>query len=164
VHSIGLSALRRGIVHSLGACNAVRHTVYTQVEMHNYKLTLGSTPVTLSHHETAADGLGVHLASLSIHDGLFRLNHRPRLALVVNTNDLVAQLKLLASTSRRKRLQDSELALAVDRATGVEFGNTRDRVRLLTSIEIRHFLVGELEGYRKTVLMSECKGYYEPGV
>lgn len=63
-------------------------------------LTLRSTPIALSYHETAAHRLGVYLPVL-VHDGLLRLNDRSSFAFIVDSNDLITQLKLLARARGR---------------------------------------------------------------
>lgn len=90
------------------------------------RLTLRTAPTALSYQEPATNRLGVHLAGLLIDNRLLRLHHGPGLALIVNTDDLIAQLKLAARASRREGFQDGQLALAVDSAAEVQLGNTGD--------------------------------------
>lgn len=111
-----------------------------------YELTLGTTPVTLANQETAGQNLRVHLAALLINNRLLSLNDSTRLALVINPNDLVAQLELATRTGRGERLQDGNLALAVNAEAVIQVGNTGDANGLLARIETSHLLVGELEG------------------
>jgi len=63
-----------------------------------------STPVTLPDKEVAAHSLRIHFSSLLIHNRLLRLHNRSRFALVINTDNLIPQLKLLVRTCRRKGL------------------------------------------------------------
>lgn len=109
-------------------------------------LTLGTAPATLSNQETAGQNLRVDFSRLLVNDRLLSLYDSAGLALVIDTNDLVAQLKLATSASRRERLQDSQLALAVDTMAVVKLGNTRDMGSLLAGIKISDLLVSELEG------------------
>jgi hypothetical protein len=110
------------------------------------KLTLGTTPATLANQEAAAQNLGIHLAGLRINDRLLGLNDGTGLALVIHSDDLVAQLKLPSGTRRGQWLQDCNLALAIHSVAVIQVGNTRDLDGLLARVEISHLLVGELEG------------------
>lgn len=109
-------------------------------------LTLGTTPATLSNQETAGKHLRVDFSRLLVNDRLLSLYDSAGFALVIDTNDLVAQLKLATSASRRKRLQDSKLTLAIDTMAVVQLGDTRDVGGLLTGVKISDLLVSELEG------------------
>lgn len=79
-----------------------------------FELTLRTAPITLSNQETTRQDLGIDLAGRLIHNRLLCLNDSTGLTLIVDTNDLVAQLKLPSSASRRKGLQDGELTLAIN--------------------------------------------------
>lgn len=108
-------------------------------------LTLRPAPVTLTNQKAARQDLRVDLASRLINDRLLGLNNGAGLALVVDSNHLVAQLKLLPSTGWREGLEDCKLTLAVNAVAVVQLWNTGDVDSLLTRIEISHLLVGELE-------------------
>ena len=110
------------------------------------KLTLGTTPATLANQEAAALYLGIHLAGLRINDRLLGLNDGTGLALVIDSDDFVAQLKLPSGTRRGQWLQDCNLALAIHAMAVIQIGNARDLDGLLARVEISHLLVGELEG------------------
>lgn len=108
--------------------------------------TFRSTPISLTNKEVAAHSLRIHFSSLLVHNRLLRLHNRSRLALVVNTDNLIPQFKLLAGACCRKGLQDGKLPLTIYYAAVVEVRDAGDRRRLRTRIEIGNFLVGELEG------------------
>lgn len=111
-----------------------------------FQITLGTAPVTLSNQETTRQDLGVDLAGRLIHNRLFCLDDSAGLSLVIDTNDLVAQLKLPSSASRRKRFQDSDLTLTINAMAVIQLWDTGDMGGLLARIEISHLPVGELKG------------------
>lgn len=110
-------------------------------------LTFWSTPVTLPDKKVTADSLRIYLPGFLVHDRLLCLHDSPRLALIVDTNDLVSQLEFLASARCWKGLQDGEFTLAIDHSTGVELRNTRDGRTLRARVEIGDFLVCEFESW-----------------
>jgi hypothetical protein len=101
----------------------------------------------LANKEAAGNDLGVHLAGLFVHDRLLGLDDSTGLALIIDTNNSVAQLKFTAGASGRKRLQYCELTLSVDTKAVIEVGHSGDVNSFLAAVEISHFLVGELEGW-----------------
>lgn len=126
------------------------------------KLTLGTTPATLANQEAAAQNLGVHLAGLRIHDRLLGLNDGTGLALVIYSDDLVAQLELPSGTRWGQRLQDCNLALAIHAMAVIQVGNTWNFDGLLARVEISHLLVSELEGWSINEKSALSRGAY-PG-
>lgn len=101
----------------------------------------------MANKEPTSHNLGVNLASIRIHNRLFRLDDRPGLSLVINTKDLVAQLIPCARTGGRKRLQDGDFALAIKDTAGIERGNTRNWVGLLGGVEVGDLRIGKLESW-----------------
>jgi hypothetical protein len=101
----------------------------------------------LANEEATGHDLGVYLARLLVHDRLLGLNNSTGLTLIIYTNNSVAQLEFTASASGRKRLQDRELALAIDSKAVVEVGHSGNVDGLLAAVEIGDFLVSELEGW-----------------
>lgn len=108
-------------------------------------LTFRPAPVTLTNQKAARQNLRVNLAALLVDNRLLGLNDGTGLALVIDSNHLVAQLKLPPSAGWWEGLQDCELALAVNAVAVVQIGNTGDVDGLLACIEISHLLIGELE-------------------
>jgi hypothetical protein len=111
------------------------------------KLTLRATPATLTNQKATAQDLGVHLAALGINDRLLSLKDGARLSLVVDADNLIAQLELPSGTRRGQWLQDCDLALSINSTAMIQVGNARDLDSLLARIEIGHLLVGELESW-----------------
>lgn len=100
----------------------------------------------MAYQKAAAQDLGVHLAALGVNDRLLSLHDGTGLALVIDTNDLIAQLELPSGTRRGQGLQYCDLALAIDAVAVIQIRNTRDLDGLLPRVEIGHLLVSELEG------------------
>lgn len=110
----------------------------------------------MTDKEAATDDLRVDLARIGIHDGLFRLDDRAGLALVVDAEHLVAQLVPGAGAGGGERLEDGDLALAIEDTAGVEGGDTGDGIGLLGGVEVGDFLVGEFEGWEMRFISQGC--------
>ena len=109
--------------------------------------SLGPTPSSLANEEAGAYSSCVYFAALFVHNGLLSLDHRTRLAFIVDTNNLRPQLEFSAFRGRREWFQELDQTLTVDDALCIEFRNTRDWVARLGGIEVNHFLRGFLEGW-----------------
>lgn len=114
----------------------------------NPGFTFWPAPISLSDKETASDCFRVDLSGFLVHDRLLRLDNRARLAFIINTNYLISELEFPAFTACGKGLEDCDFALPVDYATRVKFRYTGNRIGLLSTIEVNHFLVRELERCR----------------
>jgi hypothetical protein len=125
-HGVGLFALGRGVVDGGRA--------------------LGTAPVALRDEEGAADGARVDFARGSVDEVGLRLDDGARTALVIDAEDLGADLELTAGAGGRKGLEELDAAFAVDDAFGVEFGDTGYLGGLLGGVEVDYFLGGPLEG------------------
>lgn len=168
VNCIRSLALGRGIVDSAGSCTAVQSvTPFSHNISDSIQCTFRTTPIPLSNIKPTANGFGIHLASLLVHNLLLRLNDGARLALVVHAHDLGAQLELAALAGDGQGLEKGHFALAVDDAAVVEFGDVGDGVCVFVAEEVDDFLVGEFEGCgdvrlpnclnRRTRIESACR-------
>lgn len=110
-------------------------------------LTLGSTPTALSDQETAGQHCVIYFTTFNVHNRLLGLNHSAGLALIIDTNHLIAELKLATFAGGREWLQHRELALTIDTVTVVQVRHTGNVNSLLTCIEIGHLLISEFECY-----------------
>jgi hypothetical protein len=88
----------------------------------------------------------IRLPGLRIHKHLLRLDHTPRLPLIIDAQNLTPDLEIPAMAADGQRLQKLNLALAVDDAAVVEFRDARDGLRARAAVEVDDFLVGVLEG------------------
>jgi hypothetical protein len=104
-----------------------------------------SPKVSLPNIEPAPDGFTIH-RPLPIHNKGLRLDNRAALPLIVHANDLALHGEFLAFAGGGERLVERDVALAVDDAGRVEFGDAGDGRGALALVEGGYFLVGELEG------------------
>jgi hypothetical protein len=88
--------------------------------------TLRPTPATLSNRKGRAHDPGVHLARALLRQLMFHLCDSARFALVVHSNHLPSELKLLASRGRRNILENGDLTLAIYNSARIELRDTRD--------------------------------------
>lgn len=124
-HGVGLLALGRGVVLGRG--------------------TLGAAPVALADEEGASRDARVDLAGSDLDEVRLGLDDRARATLVVDAEDLGTDLELVASRGSGQRLEELDLALAVDDAGSVEVGDAGDLDGLLGLVEVNHFLGRALE-------------------
>lgn len=73
------------------------------------------------------------------------LDNGTSLALVINANDLIAELELAAGGGSREGFEEGDFALAIEDAAGVEFGDAGDWGGILGGVEVDYFLSRELE-------------------
>ncbi|CAN8098661.1 unnamed protein product [Discula destructiva] len=106
---------------------------------------LGSTPVALPYEEGAANGARVDIAGACVDQILLDLQDGARPALVVDAEDLGADLESAALRGSGQGLQELDQALAVDNAGVVKVRHTGDFDGLLGSVEVNHLLGGALE-------------------
>lgn len=124
-HQVGLLALGRGEVDGGRA--------------------LGTAPVALANVEGRGGNASVGLVLLGVDEVGLGLDDGPGLALVVDTEDLGADLKFPAGGGGREGLEELEEALAVDDAGGVEDGDAGDGDGLLGGVKVDYFGVRLLE-------------------
>lgn len=106
---------------------------------------LWSSPVALSNEEGTSDPSGVYLSAWDLDQFLLSLYDGAGLALVIDTEDLRADLEFLASRGGGERLEEGHGALSVDNAGGVEFRDVWDCRCALGLVEVDDFLAGVLE-------------------
>ena len=106
---------------------------------------LWSTPVTLADEESRADGAGIDLPGLGINQLLLGVDNGTGLALVVDADNLVAELELASRRGWWEWLQELDRALAVKDTAGVELWNIWDRDGTLDLVEVDNLLGGGLE-------------------
>lgn len=109
------------------------------------RLTLRTTPSSLSHVEATADRSGICLTSLGIYQSLLRLYNSTGLALVIDTKYFAPDLELASLASYGDGLVELELALAIKDVLGVELGYALDGLRIGSGIKVNHFLIRVLE-------------------
>ena len=107
--------------------------------------TLRPAPAPLPNIKPAPNRPRVDLAALRIHKRLFRLDHRPRPALVVHADDFAPDLEAAALGRHGQRPEERDAPLAVQRTARVELGHPRDRRAVRACVEVDHFLVRVLE-------------------
>lgn len=119
---------------------------------------LGTAPTALADVERGAHHAGVDLARLFVDDERLAVDDRAGLALVVDAEDLVADLELPALGRGGQWLEELDGSLPVENSCRVELGHAGDRVALLHGVEVDHFLCGFLECYRlrQVSLGSAC--------
>ena len=106
-----------------------------------------TTPTALTHEESRTNRSGVHLPRVLVDNQLLRLNDRARLALVIDAQDLGAQLKVATLGGSREGLEELNEALTVDYSLGVEFWDAGDGDGGLRGVEVDNFLGVFLECY-----------------
>lgn len=106
---------------------------------------LGTVPVTLGNVERAAYDSAVDIAAGCLDEIRLCFDNATGAALVVDTKDLCADLKVLALGGCGETLEELHLALAIDDAAGVEFGDTGDLDGLLSGVEVDYFILLALE-------------------
>lgn len=106
---------------------------------------LGTAPVALGHVESAAEETGVDFVGVGIDELELGVDDGAGTALVVDAEDLLADLELVALGGDGQGLEELNLSLAVDDAAGVEVGNAGDLNLLLRGVEVNHFLCVALE-------------------
>lgn len=107
--------------------------------------TFRSPKVPLPNIKPAPDGFTIN-GPLPVHNQRLRLDNRAALPLIVHANDLALHGEFLAFAGGGERLVERDVALAVDDAGRVEFGDAGDGRGALALVEGGYFLVGELEG------------------
>jgi hypothetical protein len=123
----------------------------------NDVLTLRTSPSTLTNVKATANSPAVCLACFGIHEPLLCLDDCAGLSLVIDTKHLTPDLKLATLAGRRNRLQEFELALAVENMLGIELGHTSDWLSVRASVEVDYFLIGVLERQDDGVCGESCK-------
>lgn len=106
---------------------------------------LWSTPVALADKEGGSNSASIDLTGLSISQLLLGVDDGASLALVVNTDDLVAEDELAASGGWWEWLEEGHGALSVKDAARVELWNIWDWGAALDLVEVDDFLGGGLE-------------------
>ena len=122
------------------------------------RLTLRSSPSSLSNVEATAYGPGVGLARLCVYKPLLCLDDCARLALVVYTENLAPDLESATLAGSRNGLVELKLALAVEHMLSVELGYAIDGLSVRPSVEVNYFLVGVLEGQDDRIC-RECSKF-----
>lgn len=107
--------------------------------------TLWTSPAALSDKEAAAQDLRKDVSSGLVDNRLFCLQHSPGLALIIKSNDFVAQLEFSTCAGCWKRLQGDDSPLTIHDTAVVELGGSGDRGTACPSIEVNHFLISELK-------------------
>ena len=120
-------------------------------------LTLRSSPSTLTNVKATANSPAVCLACFGIHEPLLCLDDCAGLPLVVDTEHLTPDLELATLAGGRNRLQEFELALAVENMLGIELGYTSDWLSVRASVEVDYFLISVLERQDNGVCGECCK-------
>jgi hypothetical protein len=100
----------------------------------------------LSDEETTAYCPSIHLPRFLVDDELLGLDNGAGLALVVDAEDLGAELEFASLRGDGEGLEELDEALAVDDAFGVEFGDAGDGGCGLGGVEVDYFLAGAFEG------------------
>jgi hypothetical protein len=108
--------------------------------------TLWTTPIALADEEAASDDAGVHLARLSVDKVGLGLEHCARATFVVDADDLLAGFKFAAVRRSWEGLQEFDLALAIDNARVVEFGDIRNLNGIAGLVVVDYLLGVLLEG------------------
>jgi hypothetical protein len=119
--------------------------------------TLGTSPSTLTNVKPTANSPAVCLASLGIYKPLLCLDNCAGLSFVVDTEHLTPDLELATFAGRRNRLEEFELALAVEDMLGVELGYTSDWLSVRASVEVDYFLIGVLERQNNGICGECCE-------
>lgn len=107
---------------------------------------LGTAPAALADVESAADDAVIDLARLGVDEVGLYVDDGSGLALVVDAEDLGADLEAAALGGGGEGLEEGHAALAVDGAGGIEFGDAGDGGGFLGGVEVDDFLGGALEG------------------
>ena len=124
--------------------------------------TLWTTPITLADEEATADDAGVHLAGLCVDKVSLGLEDCARAALVVDADDLLAGFKFAAVRCSWEGLQEFDLALAIDNARVVEFGDIRNLNGFAGLVVVDYFLRVLLEGFGGLMIGPQVSsGTYE---
>ena len=119
--------------------------------------TLWTTPIALADKEAAADDAGIHLTGLSVDKLGLGLEDCARAALVVNTDDLLAGFKFAAVRRSWEGLQEFDLALTIDNARVVEFGDIRNLNGIAGLVVVDYFLGVLLEGCSRLMIGPRLK-------
>lgn len=114
---------------------------------------LGSAPSALRDIERAGADARVDLAIAHINQVGLGVNHTAGLALVIDSNYFCSELELLTLRGRGKGLEELDLALAVDDAGWIEFGNAGDLDGFLGGVEVDYILGSALEDF---AIVSKC--------
>lgn len=108
---------------------------------------LWPTPVALAHEEGTPDGTRVNLTRLGFYKIGLVLKDGAGPTLVIDTENLGAQLKPLARRGWWERLKELDQTLAVDDTGMIKVGYTGDLDSLLGSVEVDDFLGFTLESW-----------------
>ena len=107
---------------------------------------LGSVPAALADEEGAGGDTGVDVAVADIDEISLDIDDTAGLSLVVHTQNLGADFELLAVRAGGERLEEFNLALAVENSPGIELGDVGDLNGLLGGVKVDHIDLGALEG------------------
>ena len=80
----------------------------------------------MTNVKSTADSPAVCLSALHIDQALLRLNNRTGLALVIDTKDFASDLEFATFTRNGERLEELNLALAIEDVLGVKLGYALD--------------------------------------
>ena len=121
------------------------------------RLTLGSSPSSLSNVEATAYSPAVGFAGLRIYKPLLCLDDCARFALVIDTEDFAPDLELATFAGDRNWLVKLKLALAIEDMLCVELGYAIDGLGVGPSVKVDYFLVCMLEGQNDGVCRKGSK-------
>lgn len=121
------------------------------------KLTLRTSPSSLANVEATAYNPAVCLACLRIYKSLLCLDDCAGLSFVVDTKHLAPDLELATLAGGRDRLEELELALAIEDMLGIEFRYAIDGLGVRAGVKVDYFLVGVLERQDDGVCRERCK-------
>lgn len=108
---------------------------------------LGAAPVALADEEGAGVNTGVDIVAVGVNELRLDVKNGAGLALVVDADNFGTDLKVAALGSGGERLDELNLALAVDDSSVVKLGDVGDSGGLVGGVKVNYLLCIALESY-----------------